>query len=83
MADELRLGDLGQAWRLRAPKLGRELGHREIGTRERAGAATWLRLLVEELHACTISASVSARRSISATVRFPVTATSSASSRLA
>ena len=78
VAQHLGLGELGQARRRRAPMLAR-------AARGPAGRA-WalprprrpgLRLLVDQLHAPSASAS----RSISSTVRFSVTATSSASSR--
>ena len=76
VAQHLRLGELRQARRLLARKLGRHFGHRQVGLRHADAAPPRLRLLVDQLHA----ASASASRSISSTVRFSVTATSSASS---
>src|SRR5262245_32434956 len=74
---ELRLRDLRQPGRARTAELFRHLSRWEVGPRERRSSAAWPRLLVDELHA----ASTSTSRSISAVVRFSVTATSSASSR--
>ena len=76
VAEHLRLGELRQASRLLARELRRHLGHRQIGLRHAQAAAARLRLLVDQLHA----ASASASRSISSTVRFSVTATSRVSS---
>jgi hypothetical protein len=76
VAQELRLGQLGQARRLIAGELSRDLGGRQVGPRDPRGAAPGLRALVDQLHA----PSTSARRSMSSGVRRSVTATSSASS---
>ena len=80
VAHELRLGDLRQARRLPARQLLGNLGGGQLVARQPARAATGLRLLEDQLHAAT-SASTSASRSMSAGLRFSVTATSSASSR--
>ena len=77
VADELGLGDLGQAGRPAAAKRLGDLDAREVlVTRQRAGAASRARALVDQLH----RSSTSARRSISSGVRFSVTATMIASS---
>src|SRR5262249_35655692 len=76
VADEFWLGDLGKPrWAL-ATKVVRELGHRQRARRQARRAPALLRFLVDQLH----PASTSARRSMSASVRFSVTQTSSASS---
>ncbi len=77
---EVGLGDLGQARRLGTPQLVGDLGHGEIDLRQRVCRPAWLRLLVDELHAAT-SVRTSTRRSMSAVVRFSVTATRRTSSR--
>ena len=79
VADDLRLGELGQPRRLGAAELLGQLGRGQVVARQRRGAAARLRLLVDELHART-SASTCASRSMSAGVRFSVTATRSTSS---
>ena len=81
VADELELRHLRQARRLRAAQLGGHLGCRQaFVARDRRGPPARLRLLVDQLHRAT-SARTAARRSISAGVRFSVTATSRTSSR--
>jgi hypothetical protein len=76
MADDLGLGQLGEARRLPAAKLVRDLGRREVVARERSCPAALLRLLEDELHAASTAASLS----MSSGVRFSVTHTSRASS---
>ena len=76
VAQHLGLGELGQARRLGSAQLGRDLRDREPGRGDADPATARLRLLVDQLH----GASASTSRSISPTVRFSVTATSSASS---
>ena len=76
VAHDLRLGQLREARRLAAGEFGRHGGHRQVRLRHAEPATARLRLLVDELHA-----SASTSRSMSATVRRSVTATSSASSR--
>ena len=80
VTDELELGHLRQARRLRAAQLLRNVGRRQPSGRgiDRRAPAR-LRLLVDQLHRAT-SASTSASRSISSGVRFSVTATSRTSS---
>ncbi len=77
VAQHLGLGELGEPRRRRASLTLGQLGDRQVGPRHRHSSAARLRLLVDQLH----EPSASARRSISATVRFSVTATSSESSR--
>ncbi len=74
VADELELRHLGQARRLGAAELFRNLRRRRqvLVVRERRRAPPRLRLLVDELHRAT-SASTSASRSISPGVRRSVT----------
>ena len=50
VAQHLRLGELGQARRLLACKLGRHLRHRQVRTRDAEAASARLRLLVDQLH---------------------------------
>ena len=80
VAHDLVLGQLGQARRLLAGERRRNLGHRQPVVRDAPGPAARLALLVDELHQPHTSASTSARRSMSAGVRFSVSATSSTSS---
>ena len=80
VAHDLVLGQLGQARRLLAGERGRNLGHRQAVVGNAPGPAARLALLVDELHQPHTSASTSARRSMSAGVRFSVSATSSTSS---
>src|SRR5213075_2712554 len=77
VADELRLRDFGQPGRTGTTKLFGHLRGGDLGLRQRGRAPARAGLFVNELHA----ASTSTRLSISAVVRFSVTATSSASSR--
>ena len=80
VAEDLRLGELGQARRLGAAQLLRQVDTRQAVVAGRFAAATSrLRLLEDQLHAAT-SAKTSAKRSTSAGVRFSVTHTSRASS---
>ena len=80
VAHELRLGELGQARRLGAAQVLRHLGRGQVVVRQRRRAAARLRLLVEQLHQARTSCSTCASRSMSAGLRFSVTATSSTSS---
>ncbi len=80
VTDDLVLGDLGQARRLLAGERGRHLGDGEVVGRHAAGATAGPALLVDELHQPHTSARTSASRSMSAGVRFSVTATRSTSS---
>ena len=50
VADELRLGQLGQARRRPAPQLARQLAGFEVMTRQRGRPPARLRFLVEKLH---------------------------------
>jgi len=86
VTDELGLRQLGQARRARAGELGRHFGDRQVVRRERGGATARARLLEDEQgrelrHGGAHAPSTSASRSISAVVRFSVTATSRTSSR--
>src|SRR2546423_7713395 len=76
--EDLRLGELREARRTRAPQLGRNLGLREVRPRQLASPPARLRFFEDELHA---AAKASARRSMSPGVRPPGTPTSRASSR--
>ena len=80
VAHDLVLGQLGQARRLLAGERGGNLGHRQAVVGHPPRPAAGLALLVDELHQPHTSASTSARRSMSAGVRFSVSATSSTSS---
>ena len=74
VADDLRLGELGQARRLGAAQLLGHLGGRQVVAGQRRRTAARLRLLVDQLHQARTSASTCARRSMSAGLRFSVTA---------
>jgi hypothetical protein len=76
VADQLGLGDLGEPRRPLAPELVGHLRDGQVVAREARRTPALLRALVDQLHA----ASTSASRSMSASVRFSVTHTSSASS---
>src|SRR5262249_50069933 len=82
VTDHLELVHLRQARRLAAAELLRDLRRRQADLRLRDLRRTpaRLRLLVDQLHARETSASTAASRSISAVVRFSVTATSRTSS---
>ena len=80
VAHDLVLGELGQAWRLLARECRGNLGYRQAVARDPPRTAPGLALLVDQLHQPHTSASTSARRSMSAGVRFSVSATRSTSS---
>src|SRR5262245_57996707 len=75
--EQLRLGELRQARRLRAPELLGNRGYRQVVAGELAPAPPGLRSLEDQLHP---ELNTSTRRSMSCGVRRSVTATSSASS---
>ena len=80
VAHELVLGHLREPRRTLPSKLWRKRRHWETVRRDATRATPRPRLLVDQLHYATTSASTSARRSTSAGVRFSVTATSRTSS---
>ena len=80
VADDLVLGQLGQARRLLAREARRHLGYGQAVARHPSCPPARLALLVDQLHQPHTSASTSASRSTSAGVRFSVSATSRTSS---
>ncbi len=74
VAHELRLCQLGETWRLGSAQLLGHLGRRQVVARQGRGTPPGLRLLVDEVHQARTSASTCARRSMSAGLRFSVTA---------
>ena len=90
VAHDLRFRELGESRGLRAPERVGQLRDRQVGTRRAPGTTSRTRALEDQgrvleastrigAHART-SSSTSARRSMSSTVRFSVTATRSTSS---
>ncbi len=80
VAYDLVLGQLRQARRLLPRERRGNLGYRQTVVRDSPRTAPGLALLVDQLHQLQTSTRTSARRSMSAGVRFSVSATSSTSS---